>query len=204
MKMNVMLHIDVYAYMVLSLLSSYILYKYNLEHEMVHMVIMLKNSGVCNYVKGNYLHLLCYNVLIWLILLFRCVICQMEYKRGDKRITLPCKHLYHANCGNKWLSINKARYLPIYHELNKCFWGLFSYLPKYMFFYLICWGCFFRLALYVTQKYLPTNQNKNNGLGCVTGICFCFSSRLGFFHRNTLICLSHSKINNLVGFSWNT
>ncbi|KAH1220283.1 E3 ubiquitin ligase BIG BROTHER [Glycine max] len=22
----------------------------------------------------------------------RCVICQMEYKRGDKRITLPCKH----------------------------------------------------------------------------------------------------------------
>jgi hypothetical protein len=72
------------------------------------------------------------------------------------------------------------------------------------FFYLICWGCFFRLALYVTQKYLPTNQNKNNGLGCVTGICFCFSSRLGFFHRNTLICLSHSKINNLVGFSWNT
>lgn len=38
----------------------------------------------------------------------RCVICQMEYKRGDKRITLPCKHLYHASCGNKWLTINKA------------------------------------------------------------------------------------------------
>jgi hypothetical protein len=114
--------------------------------------------------------------------LFRCVICQMEYKRGDKRITLPCKHLYHANCGNKWLSINKARYLPIYHELNKCFWGLFSYLPKYMFFYLICWGCFFRLALYVTQKYLPTNPNKNNGPGCVTGICFPFLLKgWGFF-----------------------
>ncbi|MED6183001.1 hypothetical protein PIB30_033908 [Stylosanthes scabra] len=32
----------------------------------------------------------------------------MEYKRGDKRITLPCKHLYHASCGNRWLSINKA------------------------------------------------------------------------------------------------
>ncbi|XP_058729929.1 E3 ubiquitin-protein ligase BIG BROTHER-like [Vicia villosa] len=38
----------------------------------------------------------------------RCVICQMEYKRGNKRITLPCKHVYHATCGNKWLSINKA------------------------------------------------------------------------------------------------
>ncbi|CAN1354757.1 E3 ubiquitin-protein ligase BIG BROTHER [Linum perenne] len=38
----------------------------------------------------------------------RCVICQMGYKRGDKRITLPCKHIYHAGCGSKWLSINKA------------------------------------------------------------------------------------------------
>ncbi|CAN0902115.1 E3 ubiquitin-protein ligase BIG BROTHER [Linum grandiflorum] len=38
----------------------------------------------------------------------RCVICQMEYKRGEKLITLPCKHIYHAGCGSKWLSINKA------------------------------------------------------------------------------------------------
>ncbi|CAI0412398.1 unnamed protein product [Linum tenue] len=38
----------------------------------------------------------------------RCVICQMEYKRAQKRITLPCKHIYHASCGTKWLSINKA------------------------------------------------------------------------------------------------
>ncbi|KAK0603610.1 hypothetical protein LWI29_006785 [Acer saccharum] len=38
----------------------------------------------------------------------RCVICQMEYKRGDRRITLPCKHAYHAGCGARWLSINKA------------------------------------------------------------------------------------------------
>lgn len=86
--------------------------------------------------KGNYLDLpsFCYDVLIWLILLFRCVICQMEYKRGDKRITLPCKHLYHASCGNKWLSINKVRYLPIYHDLNKCFWYLFFCLLKFLFF----------------------------------------------------------------------
>ncbi|XVE78870.1 hypothetical protein DITRI_Ditri14bG0012900 [Diplodiscus trichospermus] len=38
----------------------------------------------------------------------RCVICQMEYKRGERRITLPCKHVYHAGCGRRWLSINKA------------------------------------------------------------------------------------------------
>ncbi|XP_047308656.1 E3 ubiquitin-protein ligase BIG BROTHER-like [Impatiens glandulifera] len=38
----------------------------------------------------------------------RCVICQMEYKRGDKQITLPCKHVYHVCCGTKWLGINKA------------------------------------------------------------------------------------------------
>ncbi|XP_051142257.1 E3 ubiquitin-protein ligase BIG BROTHER-like [Andrographis paniculata] len=38
----------------------------------------------------------------------RCVICQMEYRRGDKRITLPCKHIYHTDCGGRWLSINKA------------------------------------------------------------------------------------------------
>ncbi|GMH00052.1 hypothetical protein Nepgr_001891 [Nepenthes gracilis] len=38
----------------------------------------------------------------------RCVICQMEYRRGDRLITLPCKHKYHTDCGTKWLSINKA------------------------------------------------------------------------------------------------
>ncbi|KAM6596735.1 hypothetical protein CsatA_007259 [Cannabis sativa] len=38
----------------------------------------------------------------------RCVICQMEYKRGNRRMTLPCKHVYHASCGTRWLSINKA------------------------------------------------------------------------------------------------
>jgi len=38
----------------------------------------------------------------------RCVICQMEYKRRDRQMTLPCKHVYHADCGTRWLSINKA------------------------------------------------------------------------------------------------
>ncbi|GAB2218374.1 hypothetical protein Droror1_Dr00001595 [Drosera rotundifolia] len=38
----------------------------------------------------------------------RCVICQMEYRRGERVITLPCKHKYHVDCGSKWLGINKA------------------------------------------------------------------------------------------------
>ncbi|XP_040991163.1 E3 ubiquitin-protein ligase BIG BROTHER-like isoform X3 [Juglans microcarpa x Juglans regia] len=37
----------------------------------------------------------------------RCVICQMRYKRGDRQIKLPCKHVYHSECISKWLSINK-------------------------------------------------------------------------------------------------
>ncbi|KAI4322085.1 hypothetical protein L6164_021807 [Bauhinia variegata] len=52
----------------------------------------------------------------------RCVICQMEYKRGDKRITLPCKHAYHASCGTKWLSINKACpvcYMEVFADASK-------------------------------------------------------------------------------------
>ncbi|KAG8646316.1 E3 ubiquitin-protein ligase BIG BROTHER isoform X2 [Manihot esculenta] len=38
----------------------------------------------------------------------RCVICQMRYKRGDKQMKLPCKHVYHSECITKWLSINKV------------------------------------------------------------------------------------------------
>ncbi|KAK2994817.1 hypothetical protein RJ640_015776 [Escallonia rubra] len=38
----------------------------------------------------------------------RCVICQMRYKRGDRQVSLPCKHVYHTECGSKWLSINKT------------------------------------------------------------------------------------------------
>ncbi|KAK7272034.1 hypothetical protein RJT34_28388 [Clitoria ternatea] len=52
----------------------------------------------------------------------RCVICQMEYKRGDKRITLPCKHVYHASCANRWLSINKACpmcYAEVFADVSK-------------------------------------------------------------------------------------
>ncbi|KAK7325038.1 hypothetical protein VNO77_29074 [Canavalia gladiata] len=52
----------------------------------------------------------------------RCVICQMEYRRGDKRITLPCKHVYHASCANRWLTINKACpmcYTEVFADVSK-------------------------------------------------------------------------------------
>ncbi|KAI3706382.1 hypothetical protein L6452_24079 [Arctium lappa] len=53
----------------------------------------------------------------------RCVICQMEYKRGERQITLPCKHIYHAGCGSQWLSINKA--CPI------CYKEVLVHIPKH-------------------------------------------------------------------------
>ncbi|CAN1342545.1 E3 ubiquitin-protein ligase BIG BROTHER [Linum perenne] len=40
--------------------------------------------------------------------LYRCVICQMRYKRGEKQTKLPCKHTYHSECITKWLVINKV------------------------------------------------------------------------------------------------
>ncbi|XP_023532670.1 E3 ubiquitin ligase BIG BROTHER-like [Cucurbita pepo subsp. pepo] len=52
----------------------------------------------------------------------RCVICQMNYKYGDQRITLPCKHKYHTSCGSKWLSINKACpicYTEVFGDISK-------------------------------------------------------------------------------------
>lgn len=51
-----------------------------------------------------------FNLTFSFLFAYRCVICQMEYKRGDRRITLPCKHVYHADCGTRWLSINKVKY----------------------------------------------------------------------------------------------
>ncbi|KAL4188200.1 hypothetical protein AMTRI_Chr09g22730 [Amborella trichopoda] len=36
-----------------------------------------------------------------------CVICHMEYKKGDRLITLPCQHHYHSECVTRWLKENK-------------------------------------------------------------------------------------------------
>lgn len=55
------------------------------------------------------------------ILVHRCVICQMEYRRGNLQMTLPCKHVYHASCVTRWLSINKVSKQNNLHILGLLF-----------------------------------------------------------------------------------
>ncbi|XP_047981510.1 E3 ubiquitin ligase BIG BROTHER-related-like [Salvia hispanica] len=37
-----------------------------------------------------------------------CVICRLDYEDGDALTVLSCKHLYHPECINNWLQINKV------------------------------------------------------------------------------------------------
>eukprot|EP00741_Cyanophora_paradoxa_P000185 tig00000402_g179.t1 len=37
-----------------------------------------------------------------------CVVCLSEYEEGEPIRGLPCGHLYHSNCIDRWLVINKA------------------------------------------------------------------------------------------------
>ncbi|ONK59262.1 uncharacterized protein A4U43_C08F4640 [Asparagus officinalis] len=38
----------------------------------------------------------------------QCVICRLDYEDGDSLVSLSCKHLYHPECINQWLQINKV------------------------------------------------------------------------------------------------
>eukprot|EP00262_Sarcandra_glabra_P001599 TRINITY_DN11731_c0_g2_i1.p1 TRINITY_DN11731_c0_g2~~TRINITY_DN11731_c0_g2_i1.p1 ORF type:complete len:289 (+),score=65.13 TRINITY_DN11731_c0_g2_i1:179-1045(+) len=38
----------------------------------------------------------------------QCVICRLDYEDGDALIVLSCKHMYHTECINNWLQINKV------------------------------------------------------------------------------------------------
>lgn len=38
----------------------------------------------------------------------QCVICRLDYEDGDSLVVLSCKHLYHPECINQWLQINKV------------------------------------------------------------------------------------------------
>ncbi|CAL5430173.1 unnamed protein product [Camellia sinensis] len=40
-----------------------------------------------------------------------CVICRLDYEDGDTLTVLSCKHLYHSECINNWLRINKRKRL---------------------------------------------------------------------------------------------
>ncbi|KAK7270151.1 hypothetical protein RIF29_23085 [Crotalaria pallida] len=37
-----------------------------------------------------------------------CVICRVDYEDGESLTALSCKHLYHPECINNWLKINKV------------------------------------------------------------------------------------------------
>ncbi|XP_078440240.1 E3 ubiquitin ligase BIG BROTHER-related-like [Wolffia australiana] len=38
----------------------------------------------------------------------QCVICQLDYEDGEALVALSCKHIYHPDCINNWLQINKV------------------------------------------------------------------------------------------------
>jgi len=38
----------------------------------------------------------------------RCVICRVDYEDDESLTVLSCKHLYHPECINNWLKINKV------------------------------------------------------------------------------------------------
>lgn len=37
-----------------------------------------------------------------------CAVCRMEYGDDDALTLLPCKHHYHADCIQQWLTLNKV------------------------------------------------------------------------------------------------
>ncbi|KAA8528911.1 hypothetical protein F0562_033601 [Nyssa sinensis] len=41
-----------------------------------------------------------------------CVICRLDYEDGDTLTKLSCNHLYHTECINNWLQINKTEMSP--------------------------------------------------------------------------------------------
>ena len=38
----------------------------------------------------------------------QCVICLEEFKTGDEQTTVPCFHVFHPDCINKWLTKNNS------------------------------------------------------------------------------------------------
>ena len=42
---------------------------------------------------------------------YNCVICLTEFKVGEKESTLPCLHIFHSECIEKW--INEKKWCPI-------------------------------------------------------------------------------------------
>ena len=122
---------------------------------------------------------------------YRCVICQMEYKRGDRRITLPCKHIYHAGCGTRWLCINKVSCWDFHDKVeNNMSCGLFSNSLKSW------WPSTYRLAPFATLRFLAMHQDikviMTDGHKDENSLIFpCFSS-LGIFLAHTVVSIKFS------------
>lgn len=97
----------------------------------------------------------------------------MRYKRGDRQINLPCKHVYHTKCGSKWLSINKVKaFSSCNHYHIHCF--LLIYLLLLLFCFLAAdstlFFFFFRHALFAMSKYLVMSHDINTSSGEYKGI----------------------------------
>lgn len=99
------------------------------------------------------------------LLVNRCVICQMEYKRGDQQINLPCKHIYHSGCGSRWLSINKVS-----HQNHWAFFllKLITRNSASIWMYLVI-----RLAPFVTRRSLPMHQSSQQSSKQKRGCFHC-------------------------------
>ncbi|KAJ7537801.1 hypothetical protein O6H91_11G022500 [Diphasiastrum complanatum] len=67
----------------------------------------------------------------------QCVICRHEYEEGDSMLTLPCKHGYHAECIQQWLTLNKVvcQLLPKSHHQLFCRFRDFSLVIDLIFVY---------------------------------------------------------------------
>ncbi|KAG6405460.1 hypothetical protein SASPL_133049 [Salvia splendens] len=66
-------------------------YKSQDTQEGIHLSRM-----VCQYINNN------------IPVILSCVICRLDYEDGDALTVLSCKHLYHPECINDWLQINKV------------------------------------------------------------------------------------------------
>lgn len=115
----------------------------------------------------------------------------MEYKRGDRRITLPCKHIYHAGCGTRWLCINKVSRWDFHDKVeNNMSCGLFSNSLKSW------WPSTYRPAPFATRRFLAMHQNikviMTDGHKDENSLIFpCFLS-LGIFLAHTVVSIKFS------------
>ncbi|CAA0833881.1 RING/U-box superfamily protein [Striga hermonthica] len=73
-------------------------------------MVGVENTGLPEAEITKHLHnpLTCHSTSN--LLIDRCVICQVEYEKGEEELAgLQCEHLYHKDCIVKWLQIKKEK-----------------------------------------------------------------------------------------------